>query len=92
MFILQFASGLKSSKSEHQSENLEDLLSTYGLCFPNYPFLLDRGKGENHRLGHSVEDHVRFPKQVEALNGKKIVDIAVGKELCLTSNFAAENN
>ncbi|XP_021378315.1 E3 ubiquitin-protein ligase HERC2-like isoform X2 [Mizuhopecten yessoensis] len=36
------------------------------------------GKGDNHRLGHGSEDHVRHPKQIEALAGKKVVDIAIG--------------
>ena len=32
-----------------------------------------RGKGDNHRLGHgATEEHIRFPKQVEALINKKV--------------------
>ena len=42
----------------------------------NYTF---RGKGDNHRLGHTVEDHVRYPKQSEALSNKKVTDIAIGE-------------
>ena len=38
-----------------------------------------RGKGDNHRLGHTVEDHVRYPKQMEALSNKKVIDIAIGE-------------
>ena len=38
-----------------------------------------RGKGDNHRLGHTVEDHVRYPKQLEALSNKKVTDIAIGE-------------
>jgi len=41
-------------------------------------FLFHRGKGDNHRLGHGTEDHVRHPKQIEALAGKKVIDIAIG--------------
>ena len=41
-------------------------------------FCSSRGKGDNHRLGHGNEDHVRQPRQVEALSGKKVVDLAVG--------------
>lgn len=37
-----------------------------------------RGKGDNFRLGHGTEEHIRHPKQIEGLSGKKIVDIAVG--------------
>ena len=39
---------------------------------------LKQGKGENYRLGHSNEEHVRFPKLVEALRGKKVRDLSVG--------------
>ena len=35
------------------------------------------GKGDNFRLGHGQEDHVRFPRLVEELNGT-VVDLAVG--------------
>jgi E3 ubiquitin-protein ligase HERC2 len=28
------------------------------------------GKGDNYRLGHSTEEHVRFPKLISALKGK----------------------
>jgi alpha-tubulin suppressor-like RCC1 family protein len=28
------------------------------------------GKGDTHRLGHASEEHVRFPKLIEALHGK----------------------
>ena len=35
------------------------------------------GKGDNFRLGHGSEDHVRFPKLVENL-GSDIVDLSVG--------------
>ena len=34
-----------------------------------------RGKGDGHRLGHASEEHQRFPKMVEALRGKKMIDI-----------------
>ncbi|XP_042217246.1 E3 ubiquitin-protein ligase HERC2-like isoform X2 [Homarus americanus] len=36
------------------------------------------GKGDNHRLGHSSEEHVRYPKQVKALTGKKVREVGMG--------------
>ncbi|XP_020707195.2 E3 ubiquitin-protein ligase HERC2 isoform X3 [Athalia rosae] len=36
------------------------------------------GKGDAYRLGHGNEEHVRFPKLVEGLKGKKVKDLAVG--------------
>ena len=42
-----------------------------------------RGKGDYHRLGHGTDDHVRKPRRVTALQGKKIVSIACGSLHCV---------
>ena len=42
-----------------------------------------RGKGDYHRLGHGTDDHVRRPRRVTALQGKKIVSIACGSLHCV---------
>ena len=42
-----------------------------------------RGKGDYFRLGHGNNTHVRKPQLVEALKGKKIVNVAVGALHCL---------
>lgn len=42
-----------------------------------------RGKGDYHRLGHGTDDHVRRPRRVSALQGKKVVDIACGSLHCV---------
>lgn len=34
-------------------------------------------------MGHGTDTHVRKPQVVEALRGKKIVDVAVGALHCL---------
>ncbi|XP_059157195.1 E3 ubiquitin-protein ligase HERC2-like isoform X2 [Physella acuta] len=41
------------------------------------------GKGDNFRLGHGCEEHMRHPKQMEGLNGKKVVSLAIGSMHCL---------
>ncbi|GIY42325.1 e3 ubiquitin-protein ligase HERC2 [Caerostris extrusa] len=41
------------------------------------------GKGDNIRLGHSSDEYSRFPKLVESLSSKKVVDIAVGNCHCV---------
>lgn len=41
------------------------------------------GKGDYHRLGHGNSDHIRRPKKVAALQGKKIVSIATGSLHCI---------
>ena len=42
-----------------------------------------RGKGDNFRLGHGTEDHVRHPRQLEVLNGRRVISAAVGAMHCL---------
>ena len=46
-------------------------------------FNVFRGKGDNYRLGHGTEEHIRLPKQIERFNGKKVKDISVGSMHCL---------
>ncbi|XP_064481734.1 E3 ubiquitin-protein ligase HERC2-like isoform X2 [Ornithodoros turicata] len=41
------------------------------------------GKGDYHRLGHGTDDHMRRPKKVAALQGKKVICIAVGSLHCV---------
>lgn len=41
------------------------------------------GKGDYHRLGHGNSEHIRRPKKVAALQGKKIVSIATGSLHCI---------
>lgn len=44
---------------------------------------LCRGKGDYHRLGHGSDDHVRRPRQVQGLQGKKVIAIATGSLHCV---------
>lgn len=44
-----------------------------------FVFLSTRGKGDYHRLGHGTDDHVRRPRKVSSLQGKKIISIATGE-------------
>ncbi|ELV11273.1 E3 ubiquitin-protein ligase HERC2 [Tupaia chinensis] len=41
------------------------------------------GKGDYHRLGHGSDDHVRRPRQVQGLQGKKAIAIATGSLHCV---------
>ena len=50
----------------------------------------DRGKGDYHRLGHGSDDHVRRPRRVSALQGKKVVDIACGSLHCVACTDTGE--
>lgn len=38
------------------------------------------GKGDYHRLGHGADEHVRRPKKVMTLQGKKVISISTGKQ------------
>ena len=60
--------------------------SSISSCQPDakYPkLIISRGKGDNFRLGHGTEDHVRHPRQLEALSGRRVVAAAVGAMHCL---------
>ncbi|XP_065364219.1 probable E3 ubiquitin-protein ligase HERC2 [Calliphora vicina] len=48
------------------------------------------GKGDFHRLGHGTVDHVRRPKKVAALQGKKVVSIATGSLHCVACTDSGE--
>lgn len=49
-----------------------------------------RGKGDYFRLGHGTDDHVRRPKKVAALQGKKVIAIATGSLHCVACTDAGE--
>ena len=53
-------------------------------------FVFFRGKGDYHRLGHGTDDHVRRPRRVSALQGKKIVDVACGSLHCVACTDAGK--
>ncbi|XP_043204412.1 E3 ubiquitin-protein ligase HERC2-like [Amphibalanus amphitrite] len=48
------------------------------------------GKGDYHRLGHGLDEHVRRPKKVAALQGKRIICIAVGSLHCVACSQEGE--
>lgn len=49
-----------------------------------------RGKGDYYRLGHGTDDHVRRPKRVAALQGKKVIAIATGSLHCVACTDTGE--
>nr|XP_022328228.1 E3 ubiquitin-protein ligase HERC2-like isoform X2 [Crassostrea virginica] len=59
-------------------------------CGPQFSLALTKsgvvyswGKGDNFRLGHGTEDHVRHPKQIEGLASKRVKDISIGSLHCM---------
>ncbi|XP_073987726.1 E3 ubiquitin-protein ligase HERC2 isoform X1 [Rhodnius prolixus] len=50
----------------------------FSLALTSNGQLYSWGKGDNYRLGHTSEEHVRFPKLISALEGKVVKDVSVG--------------
>ncbi|XP_026481647.1 E3 ubiquitin-protein ligase HERC2-like [Ctenocephalides felis] len=48
------------------------------------------GKGDYYRLGHGTDQHVRRPTLVQALKGKRVIDVAVGALHCLAVTDTGE--
>ncbi|XP_038055580.1 E3 ubiquitin-protein ligase HERC2-like [Patiria miniata] len=48
------------------------------------------GKGDYHRLGHGTDDHVRRPRKVAALGGKKVICVATGSLHCVACTDQGE--
>lgn len=48
------------------------------------------GKGDYHRLGHGTDDHVRSPRKVSSLQGKKVICIATGSLHCVACTDIGE--
>ena len=53
-------------------------------------FFHQRGKGDYFRLGHGSDDHVRRPKIVEALEGKRVISVACGSLHCVVCTDKGE--
>ena len=48
------------------------------------------GKGDYHRLGHGSDDHVRRPRKVAALQGRRVISIATGSLHCVACTDGGE--
>nr|XP_028706521.1 E3 ubiquitin-protein ligase HERC2-like [Macaca mulatta] len=71
-------------------EKLQDLDVVRVRCGSQFSIALTKddqvyswGKGDNQRRGHGPEGHVRYPKLLEGLRGKKVIDAAAGSTHCL---------
>jgi len=56
----------------------KSLKSIYYYYFLLFVWIIFRGKGDYFRLGHGSNDHVRKPKPVNGLHGKKVIQFATG--------------
>ncbi|XP_048855280.1 LOW QUALITY PROTEIN: E3 ubiquitin-protein ligase HERC2 [Brienomyrus brachyistius] len=82
--------GSDGCKTPKPVEKLQDLDIVKVCCGSQFSMALTKegqvytwGKGDNQRLGHGTDEHVRYPKLLDTLQGKKVVDIAVGSTHCL---------
>ncbi|XP_024133923.1 E3 ubiquitin-protein ligase HERC2 isoform X3 [Oryzias melastigma] len=82
--------GSDGCKTPKLVEKLQDLDILKVCCGSQFSVALTKdgqvytwGKGDNQRLGHGTDEHVRYPKLLDCLQGKKVVDIAVGSTHCL---------
>uniref|UniRef100_A0A3B3ZIR2 RCC1-like domain-containing protein n=1 Tax=Periophthalmus magnuspinnatus TaxID=409849 RepID=A0A3B3ZIR2_9GOBI len=81
--------GSDGCKTPKLVEKLQDLDIVKVCCGSQFSVALTKdgqvytwGKGDNQRLGHGTDEHVRYPKFLDSLQ-KKVVDIAVGSTHCL---------
>uniref|UniRef100_A0A3B3QN49 E3 ubiquitin-protein ligase HERC2 n=1 Tax=Paramormyrops kingsleyae TaxID=1676925 RepID=A0A3B3QN49_9TELE len=81
--------GSDGCKTPKPVEKLQDLDIVKVCCGSQFSMALTKegqvytwGKGDNQRLGHGTDEHVRYPKLLDSLQ-KKVVDIAVGSTHCL---------
>ncbi|KAA0712569.1 E3 ubiquitin-protein ligase HERC2 [Triplophysa tibetana] len=82
--------GSDGCKTPKLVEKLQDLDIVKVCCGSQFSVALTKdgqvytwGKGDNQRLGHGTDEHVRYPKLLDSLQGKRVVDIAVGSTHCL---------
>ncbi|XP_060089857.1 E3 ubiquitin-protein ligase HERC2 isoform X3 [Heteronotia binoei] len=82
--------GSDGCKTPKLIEKLQDLDIVKVRCGSQFSVVLTKdgqvyswGKGDNQRLGHGTEEHVRYPKLLEGLQGKKVIDVAAGSTHCL---------
>ncbi|XP_017695564.1 PREDICTED: E3 ubiquitin-protein ligase HERC2-like, partial [Lepidothrix coronata] len=82
--------GSDGCKTPKLIEKLQDLDIVKVRCGSQFSIALTKdgqvytwGKGDSQRLGHGTEEHVRYPKLLEGLKGKKVIDVAAGSTHCL---------
>ena len=64
--------------------------SQFSVCLTRAGYVFTWGKGDYHRLGHGSDDHVRRPRKVAALQGRKVISIATGSLHCVACTDSGE--
>lgn len=87
--------GSDGSKTPKLIDKLQDEVIVKVYCGAHFSLALTKdgrvyswGKGDGWRLGHSTDEHVRFPKIIESLEGKHVTSLSLGSShvLALTSD------
>nr|CAD7427833.1 unnamed protein product [Timema monikensis] len=91
--------GSDGTKAPKLVDSLQEVDVVKVFCGAQFSLALTRaghvyswGKGDTHRLGHATEEHVRFPKLVEALQGETTLicpQLHPSSHLQLTSSLPA---
>ncbi|XP_025832237.1 E3 ubiquitin-protein ligase HERC2 [Agrilus planipennis] len=85
--------GSDGSKIPKLIEELQNVEITQVYCGTQFSLAVSKegqvyswGKGEGWRLGHSTDEHVRFPQLVEKLKDKRVrcISLGIGHALALT--------
>lgn len=81
--------GSDGSKTPKLIDKLQDVDVAKVYCGAQFSLALTKsgsvyswGKGDTHRLGHASEEHVRFPKLIEVLQGKTLYSTGLAFPLC----------
>ena len=64
--------------------------SQFSVCLTRSGSVFTWGKGDYHRLGHGSDDHVRRPRKVAALQGRRVISIATGSLHCVACTDSGE--
>jgi len=82
--------GSQNSKLPKVVEKLEGIEIKRVYCGSQFSVALSAGgevftwgRGDDFRLGNGSEEHVRYPRKVEAMSGKVVTQLAVSQFFCL---------
>ncbi|XP_017782464.1 PREDICTED: E3 ubiquitin-protein ligase HERC2 isoform X2 [Nicrophorus vespilloides] len=64
--------------------------SQFSMGLTKSGYIYTWGKGDYHRLGHGPDEHIRRPRKITSLPGKKFISIATGSLHCVASTDEGE--
>ena len=89
--------GSDGSKTPKLIDKLQDVDVAKVYCGAQFSLALTKsgavyswGKGDTHRLGHASEEHVRFPKLIEVLQGKTLHSTRLAFSACVITKSQSQ--